>query len=371
MPRASRPVKCATSDSRCRATGPRLGEPFFDAFFAERFDPELGWDRPDVPPFGRARPAPATYGRTLAAAYGDSFTACFGPEEETWPAHLAARLRADVANYGVLGYGPDQAFLKLRREQPRQPAPLVLFGLFSESVARLVNVYRTALDVQFCQACTLADGQEVFEPTKPRFVLEGGAAAPATEPRAHARRAVAPRARSGLRGGAARRRPLPGGYDRERFCSSLRFPYTPALLRAAWTRASERAPRLDYAGRLLRDEACLRLLGAILDDARTFAREQRFELIVLLFGTRADLDEYLSRGRHGRLGALLATFDARGLEYIDTVAALARHRRGLHPPPPTDVYYDDSGHHSMLAHRVLADALAADARIARVRAQLP
>jgi hypothetical protein len=347
-----------------------LGEAFFDRFFAEIFDAELGWDRPDVPASGRARAAPVTYGRVLANAYGDSFTACFGPDEETWPVHLAARLQADVINLGVEGHGPDQTLLKLRREQPRRPAPLVLFGVFSEGVARLVNVYRTALDVQFYASCTLPDGRPLFEPTKPRFVPEGGRLRLLPNPvrtRDDLRRLVhdpgyadAWRAQDFFR----------AGYDRERYCPTLRFPHVWSLGRAALRRVAER-PRPDYAGELLRDGDALALLTALLDDARGVARAQGAELLVTLFGTRADLDQRLAHGTHGRLAGLIERLAARDLPVFDAVEALARHARGLHPPQSTEVYFDGSGHHSMLAHRVLAEALASDGRVARARARLP
>ncbi len=349
----------------------RLGEPFFERFFVERFDAELGWDRAELPALGRVRRAPLAYGRVLAAAYGDSFTACFGPDEETWPAHLAARLRADVLNYGVLGHGPDQTLLKLRREQPRRPTPLVFFGLFSEGVARLANVYRTALDVQFYESCTFADGQPIFEPTKPRFVLAGGRLRLLPNPvrtRDDLRRLVhEPAFAMGLREHDFFR----DGYEREIYCPSLRFPYTLTLARAAWLRLPERQPRPDYAGRLLRDPATLDLLVALLDAAAAFAREQRFELLLPVFGTRADLDDFLADGRHGRLAPLFERLDARGFARVDTVRLLAEHARGLHPRQGTALYYDDSGHHSLLAQRVLAEALAADPRVARVAARLP
>ncbi len=349
----------------------RLGEEFFERFFAERFDAELGWERADWPPHGRMRRTPASHGRVLAGAYGDSFTACFGPDEETWPAHLAARLQADVWNYGVDGHGPDQTLLKLRREHARRPTPVVLFGVFSEGVARLVNVWRSALDVQFYESCAFADGQPIFEPTKPRFVLEHGRLRLLSNPvrtREDLRRLVHDPAF------ALRLREhdfFQAGYERERYCPGWRFPYTLALARGTWARLAERTSRPDYAGLLLRDAPTLDLLLAVLEEARRVVAEQRSELLLLIFGARPDLDHYLAHGRHGRLQALFERLDAHGLPYVDTSRVLAEHARGLHPPQGAAVYYDETGHHSMLAHRVLADALAADARLTAARARLP
>ncbi len=102
------------------------------------------------------------------AVFGDSFT--FGDEladGETWAAFLQAALRgrgvgARVLNFGVNGYGLDQALLRWRRDgRPRRPDVVVL-GFQPENLLRNLNVFRPLyfLDTSLPYA-------------KPRFVLSG------------------------------------------------------------------------------------------------------------------------------------------------------------------------------------------------------
>ena len=147
-----------------------------------RYDPHLGWTiRPD----GRTRdgrqranaaglradreytPAPAPDVLRIAL-FGDSFT--HGDEvtlEETWGRQLEAELhrhgvRAEVLNFGVGGYGMDQALLRWRALGTHWSPQLVVLGFVAEDVYRNVNVLRSlyypGTDLPF---------------SKPRFVLDG------------------------------------------------------------------------------------------------------------------------------------------------------------------------------------------------------
>ena len=132
-------------------------------------DPLLGWPSPEsigtgefdssgsriVPSF----PDPAT--PPCVELFGDSFT--WGDEvspEQAWGNILAARMNCRVANYGVSGYGPDQAFLRFR-DRIETRAPVVVLGYWSENIVRTVNRYRGFL----------APGADVG--FKPRFVVRG------------------------------------------------------------------------------------------------------------------------------------------------------------------------------------------------------
>ena len=119
----------------------------FDAYLARR-DPLLGWP----PPAARGGPIHDEHGARRApdeapgppcmAVFGDSFT--FGDEvapDETYAHALGERLRCRVANYGVGGYGTDQAYLRYR-ERFEEPADVVLLAHYSENIIRNVNRYR-------------------------------------------------------------------------------------------------------------------------------------------------------------------------------------------------------------------------------------
>jgi len=121
--------------------------------FQEQFyDPVLGWvfhEKTTVLPYAQfdangARVDVLAGAPGVVAAYGDSFT--FGEDvenDETWPHFLAEALGVQVANFGVAGYGPDQALLRLRGhlEEGRVPE-VVILGVMSENIARVVNVWR-------------------------------------------------------------------------------------------------------------------------------------------------------------------------------------------------------------------------------------
>lgn len=123
----------------------RFGEQFFDAELGWAFGPHTTAVPEATFDAAGARFDPVELPDGGAAAYGDSFT--FGEGvggDETWPHYLSERLGARVDNFGVAGYGPDQALLRLRRHLASgRPVPdTVVLGMLSENIARLVNVWR-------------------------------------------------------------------------------------------------------------------------------------------------------------------------------------------------------------------------------------
>lgn len=110
--------------------------------FKKAFDVDLGWKRKYPTPFGE-RPRRFKYDKTLMAVYGDSFTHCDQVKSrETWEEQLAQHLKQGVYNFGVGGYGTDQAYLRFKAEFPKIQTPIVGLGLITENINRLVNVYR-------------------------------------------------------------------------------------------------------------------------------------------------------------------------------------------------------------------------------------
>jgi hypothetical protein len=105
---------------------------------------------------------------TRIAIFGDSFT--HGDDvhfEESWGYQLeqiliAQRYRVEVLNFGVGGFGMDQAYLRWQKMGCQYAPDVVLFGFQVENIYRNLNVirsiYRAHTSVPF---------------TKPRFVLEG------------------------------------------------------------------------------------------------------------------------------------------------------------------------------------------------------
>jgi hypothetical protein len=144
-------------------------EASLERYFARR-DPVLGW--PPVDAYGGdaydptgARPLPAfpVPGDACVSLYGDSYTysSYVGPGD-AWGNLLAERLGCRVANYGVSGYGTDQALLRFVRNDADEAATVIL-GVATVDIIRLVNQDRRL--VWDAQAGPLF---------KPRYVLQGG-----------------------------------------------------------------------------------------------------------------------------------------------------------------------------------------------------
>lgn len=142
------------------------------------FDAELGWVELSSPPeasprafnslaargprdYASARPA----GVLRVVSFGDSFT--FGAEVP-WDASWQAQLEAlepdwEAPNFGVNGYGTDQALLRFRRVGALD-ADVVCIGLMLDNIGRNVNRYKPCF-------ATLHGSPAA----KPRFVLANGA----------------------------------------------------------------------------------------------------------------------------------------------------------------------------------------------------
>jgi hypothetical protein len=94
------------------------------------YDPELGWDS-----YRNGKRAGPPGLAPCASAFGDSFT--HGDEvqaNEAWPFRLSELLGCEVENFGVGGYGQDQAYLKYLKYRPK--GQLVLLAINEETMRR-------------------------------------------------------------------------------------------------------------------------------------------------------------------------------------------------------------------------------------------
>ncbi len=111
-----------------------------------------------------SRPVPSfpTPGGELVSLYGDSFV--YGSDVDNtaaWGNQLSIMLNSRVANFGVIGYGTDQAYLRYR-DNTNDQAKVVFLGIYPLNVLRNVNQYRFLIT---------SNGPFSF---KPRFILEDG-----------------------------------------------------------------------------------------------------------------------------------------------------------------------------------------------------
>jgi hypothetical protein len=116
---------------------------------AGKWDDELGWPPPAEavalprdPTGAKFNPDFPDSAQACASAYGDSFI--WGeelPPPDGWIEQLSRKLGCRVSNYGVSGYGTDQALVRFRR-MASDKAPTVMLGIYPENVLRNVNQYR-------------------------------------------------------------------------------------------------------------------------------------------------------------------------------------------------------------------------------------
>ena len=128
-------------------------------------DGVLGWPSPlttieNLDSSGaRVSPAFPAPGSECVSLYGDSFT--FGSEvndEQAWGNVLARELGCRVANFGVGGYGTDQAVMRFTANT-KDSSSITVLEIFADNLLRNVNQYRYFLT-----------GGEKFG-LKPRYVL--------------------------------------------------------------------------------------------------------------------------------------------------------------------------------------------------------
>jgi hypothetical protein len=237
----------------------------------------LGWG-PATDDHGRVlhlapRPDPAfPAGRPpCVSVYGDSFTLGAG-DDATYPHDLARALGCAVDNYGVGGYGSDQALMLFEAQRQLDRAPVVILGHLAENVLRNVNQY---------QGLLYPESRIRF---KPRFLLEDGQLRwlPLPVADADAYHAIAARPERFLTHDAFVDRPRP------------RFPYTLHLVR--WllddSYARSRLARSPWHAAFYAPDhpsgalpLTVRILTRFAADARADGREP----VVFLVPTRSDL----------------------------------------------------------------------------------
>jgi hypothetical protein len=117
-------------------------------------------------------PAPPA-GRVRVAAFGDSFTHSSDvPDGASWEVDME-RLepRVEVMNFGVPGFGLDQAYLRYLQDGVVFRPEVVLIDFMSDNINRVVNVYRPFFFYR-----------SGLPFTKPRFELRGGKLTPVENP---------------------------------------------------------------------------------------------------------------------------------------------------------------------------------------------
>lgn len=318
------------------------------------FDRELGWTfRPSsvsadglfaIDALGARGPReygpePAP-GKRRVLTFGDSFVFCDEvPAEASFQQQLEElEPELEVLNFGVSGYGTDQAWLRYRSLGRGLGAEVVCIGLMLENIGRNVNRYRPLWSTR-TGVCM----------TKPRFLLDGSGAltllAQPFETRAELHAAI-------LDGSVLTRvaeheywlgRPnVPtGGWSALVRVASGYFAYRERSPARLW-RESEGEP--------------FRVTLAILEGFQRQALADGARLApLLIFPAKEDLERYALPGRP-YWGALLAELERRGLPYLDLIEPLSAHARAQPDGTGTEALYQ-GGHLSRLGNSIVAQAL--------------
>lgn len=155
------------------------------AVYIRSRSPRLGWPRIENEFAVRPSPASSAFPESVDsfAVFGDSFT--FGEEvsdEDAWCNRLATLAGLRVLNFGVGGYGTDQAFIRYR--ESGDVSRRVVLGVLTENVIRNVNRYRNIIsggsEIKFKpRFIEAADGvQEVPLPLMPTYPVADSLAFP-------------------------------------------------------------------------------------------------------------------------------------------------------------------------------------------------
>jgi hypothetical protein len=285
-------------------------------------------------------------GRRLAA-FGDSFTYCEEVDQsECWTAVLEERLqRIEVLNFGVPGYGPDQAWLRYERDgRPYQPCG-VLIGYMVENINRVVNRFRPFYEPNTGLALA-----------KPRFRLSGDGLQLLPSPAASPDDLLDP---------AWVEREL-GPHDAWYFPGTfVANPLDRSLLvRLARTAAYRRGPKdleftrdwADQLARAYRDRGeSYQVAGRVLlEFARTVQRDGATPVVVV-FGTRVDV-ERLAADRHAPKAyqPLLDWLRREQIPTLDVTDALANEGRRSGVDRLIENHFTGRG------NRIAAEALSRD-----------
>ena len=313
------------------------------AGLASHLDAALGWTNRYPTPH-QERPRPRTFGVSLLATFGDSYT--HGDEvadAETWQSYLAEELGADVYNFGVGGDGPDQALLRFRETRDRLQTPHVALGFVLENINRVVNRYRP-----FYYPDT------GIPLTKPRFVVKDGALELLPNPLARPEdlaRLADPSFIHAL------------GADDFWYSQArqprLGFPYARLLISPAiWRQAFEggRARRSELDARpsrnLWKDAEARAIFLGILDRSAEDGLGAGSRPLILTCPVRPNV-EWRRAGRPiPGLTPVLDHCRARRYECFDGIAAVAA------APGPTEAAFRPGGHLSPEGNRAVAQALA-------------
>ena len=132
---------------------PIIEEEGLKRFLDHGFDSELGWVRhpgtkKETEQYSinekgsRTNPGHESLPITVST-YGDSFCFCRqNKDNETWQWFLSEYTKSNVLNFGVGNYGLDQAYLRMKREYPKNKTDIVIMCVVPSTIVRILCVWK-------------------------------------------------------------------------------------------------------------------------------------------------------------------------------------------------------------------------------------
>lgn len=249
-------------------------------------------------------------GTRRVSTFGDSYTHCDDVKNnETWQAILESYdSNREALNFGVPGFGLDQAYLRYLEEGRKYKPHTVLIGFMSKDIFRSVNTYRP-----FYNART---GLPL---TKPRFVIEDGELSLIPNPMQklqdyktllHSRDALS---EAGIH----------DYYYNRRYASNI-FDWSPTvrLAKIATYEIKKKSPSENIVinGQYNEKSEAFRVTTKIFDEFYNEVIDNGAMPIILIFPDESDVLRYQQQ-KEKIYSPLLSFFISRGYKYIDLMYA--------------------------------------------------
>lgn len=312
-------------------------------------DPKLGWLRRESSqlsfPNGTtistdslgSRRIPGGSGPATISSFGNSFTEGLEVDDgETWQAYIARSTGRAVLNFGVSGYGPDQALLGLEaRLGAGIRTQIVILAMVNENMNRIMNDFRLFYTYPVV---------DMFLAFKPMFVEENDS---------HKLMNFGPSDltnRDQLRAAMVEASRYDAFYaDRT---ERLSFPHTVNGLRFLLRHGV--SPTVAWPGN---SEAAKRRMSHILSRFLQNARRYDFKPVFLLLPENTQELRQRKGSDHPFLKSLVENPELDGLTYIDVVKALSGDNRNTYVPDFDFNRYNRVTHPSPYGNQAIAAVL--------------
>ena len=287
-----------------------------------------------------SRRIPGVSGPATISSFGNSFTEGLEVDDgETWQAYIAKSTGRAVLNFGVSGYGPDQALLALEaRLGAGIWTPIVILAMVNENMNRIMNDFRLFYTYPVV---------DMFLAFKPMFVEENDS---------HQLMNFRPSAltnRDQLRAAMTEASRYDAFYAAR--TEKLSFPHTINGLRFLLRHGM--SPTVAWPGN---SETAKRRMSYILSRFLQNSRRYDFKPVFLLLPENTVELRQRRGSDHPFLKSLLENPELDGLIHIDVVKALSGDGRNTYVPDFDFNKYNRETHPSPYGNQAIAAVLLRD-----------